>query len=240
VVTRRRYDAGMIHRLVVPWLAAALVGACASAPPAADPASDAPEARLVRLVPGAGVDLPPRYADALAAWRRPADVNAWIGATFEYDTERALALSESQRAAGRSPAITTPAAFYDRPRGICVDLARFAVETLRTVAPETRPRYLMIEFDPLTLRGQVLRRHWVALYEDAAGLHVIADSKRPGVAAGPYPGVAEFVADYARYRGRTIVAWRELDSFERRTRAAAPRQPRAGAAEFERTAASPG
>jgi len=32
-----------------------------------------------------------------------------------------------------------------------VDLARFAVETLRAVAPETKPRYLMIEFDPVTM-----------------------------------------------------------------------------------------
>jgi hypothetical protein len=193
-----------------------LIGAgCALAPADGVPDSDAPAARLSLPAP---VPRHPSYADALAAWRSPEDINAWIGASFEYDLERALALSESQRARGPAPAIYEPAAFHAAPRGVCVDLARFGVETLRHVAPQSRPRYLMIEFDPARLHGQTLRRHWVALYERDSALYVFADSKRPGVIAGPYATVAEFAADYARLRGRTIVALRELDGTGRRLR----------------------
>jgi hypothetical protein len=45
-----------------------------------------------------------RLRDALAAWHSAEDVNAWIGARFEYDTARAMRLSETQRqASGRLP-----------------------------------------------------------------------------------------------------------------------------------------
>ena len=110
----------------------------------ADPASDAPEQRFT--APSA-VPPPTSYPDALARWRTPEDVNAWIGAHFQYDMARALQLSETQRARnGRMP-ILAPDAFFAQPAGVCVDLSRFAVETLRTTAPQTRPAYLMIEFD---------------------------------------------------------------------------------------------
>ncbi|MFT3820776.1 MAG: hypothetical protein QM750_24685 [Rubrivivax sp.] len=199
--------------------AALIVGGCALTPILADPGSDAPERRPSAA---AAVWRPDSYGRALASWRTPEDVNAWIGATFEYDDERAVALSESQRAAGPAPHILAPSAFFDRPRGVCVDLARFAVETLKTVAPELKPRYLMIEFDPARLRGQVLRRHWVAAYEGPDGLRIIGDSKRPGFIAGPYRTLDDFIGDYARYRGRDIVSYRELESYQRKLR-----QPRA-------------
>jgi hypothetical protein len=190
-----------------------LLAACAAPTPRADPASDAPEGRVV-----ATVARHASYAQALAAWRTPEDLEAWIGAHFEYDMSRALALSESARAAGRAPPIHEPAAFFERPEGICVDLARFAVESLRRLAPGLKPRYLMIEFDPARLSGQVLRRHWIAMIERDGQHWFLADSKRPGTLAGPYPSVDAFVADYARYRGRTIVATGERDSFQRATR----------------------
>jgi hypothetical protein len=179
------------------------------------PDSDAPGVRVSAQRP---VPDYASYAQALAAWRTPEDVNDWIGARFEYDRGRALALSESQLARGPAPAIYPPGAFYDRPVGVCVDLARFAVDALTQVAPELKPRYLMIEFDPARIRGQTLRRHWVVVYEQADGIHVFADSKRPGVVAGPYPTIAAFIDDYASYRKRSIVAFRELDDFGRRVR----------------------
>lgn len=194
----------------------AMLCGCASLPVPADPSSDAPEHRVV---PGTPVPKYGSYREALAAWRQPEDVNAWIGAMFEYDVDRALRLSESQRAGGRAPSIHDPIAFYDKPAGVCVDLARFAVETLKQVAPELEPRYLMIEFEPASVRGQTLRRHWVTLYASEGSLYVFADSKRPGVIAGPYPTVAAFIAEYARFRGREIVAYRELESYKRRTKA---------------------
>lgn len=188
----------------------------------ADPASDAPEAQ--RPPPSQPLPALASYAQALATWRGPEALNDWIGARFEYDMARALALSETARATGNAPAIHAPAAFFERPRGICVDLAHFAVETLRRVAPALKPRYLMIEFDPAQLSGQVLRRHWVAVIERDGQRWMLADSKRPGVMVGPHAGLDTFVADYAAYRGRRIVAVRELDSHRRQLRRAAPRQ----------------
>ena len=197
--------------------AAFLFAAAAHAQVAADPASDAPESRFAP----AGLALPASYAEALAAWRSVEDVNAWIGARFEYDFNRAARLSETQRAQKGRVEIHRPEAFFAEPSGICVDLARFGVETLRAVAPQAQPRYLMIEFDPVVIQGNVLRRHWVVQVERDGGLYFFADSKRPGHVAGPYTSVEAYVADYARYRGRPIVAHRVLESFERRMKARA-------------------
>lgn len=196
----------------------------AQGPTRADPDSDAPEA--ARPPPARPLPALASHAQALATWRGPEDVSDWMAAHFEYDVARALALSETARAAGPAPAIHEPAAFFERPRGICVDLAHFAVQTLRQVAPALKPRYLMIEFDPARLAGQVLRRHWVAVIERDGQRWMLADSKRPGVMAGPYASLEAFASDYAAYRGRSIVAVRELDSHRRQLRSAAARQER--------------
>lgn len=194
----------------------ALLGACAMPPQGPDADSDAPDRPGTAPV---SLALPASYADALAAWRGPEDVNAWIAVAFTYDLDRADALSETRRAEGPAPAVLDPAAFYERRAGACVDLARFAVETLNRLSPQLKARYLMIEFSPARVRGLVVRRHWVAVYEAADGLRVFADSKRPGSIAGPYGTIDEFVADYARFRGRDVVAYRELASFQRRAKA---------------------
>jgi len=83
----------------------------------------------------------------------------------------------------------------------------------------------MIEFDPATLSGQLLRRHWVATFQRDGALFVFGDSKRPGHLAGPYADAAAFIDDYARYRGRTVVAFSELPSYQRQRRQLAVRQP---------------
>ena len=192
----------------------------------ADPASDAPEQRpMVRDATPA----PASYAQALRSWRRAEDVDAWLGERFEYDTARALRLSETQRARSGGLPIHEPAAFFESPRGVCVDVARFAVESLRAIDPQAKAGYLMIEFNPATLSGQTLRRHWVATFERDGRLYVFGDSKRPGHVAGPYADAAAYVADYARYRGREIVAFRQLPTYERQRRAMAARQPRVAA-----------
>ena len=131
---------------------------------------------------------------------------------------RAMQLSETQRQAnGRMP-ILAPEAFFAAPRGVCVDLSRFAVETLRAIAPEARAAYVMIEFDPVSISGNTLRRHWVASFERDGKRYFFADSKRPGHMAGPYGSTQEFIDEYARYRGRRIVSFREAESFERKAR----------------------
>ena len=205
--------------------ARALVAAAALAATlahAADPRSDAPEDRAVARD---AAPTPPTYAAALSTWRGVDDVNAWIGARFDYDMARALQLSESQRASKPMP-IHAPDAFYANPSGVCVDLARFGVETLRAIDPGAKPVYLMIEFAPVEIAGNVLRRHWLAGFERDGARWFFADSKRPGVLAGPYPTTAAFVDEYARYRGREVVGFRERDGFERAKRVPAARRER--------------
>ena len=204
------------------WLALAVALAASPGAPAADPRSDAPEDRVV-VAPAR--PAPPDYRAALAAWRGVDDVNAWIGASFAYDADRAMRLSETQRASARLP-IHPPDAFYATPSGVCVDLARFGVETLRAIDPATKPVYLMIEFAPMAVAGNVLRRHWLAGFERDGARWFFADSKRPGHLAGPYASTAAFVDAYATYRGREVVAFRERDGYERTMRAQAPRHVR--------------
>jgi len=190
------------------------------------PDLDAPE---TRQRPAVAEYHPESYDRALLLWRSPEQVNAWIASTFEYDRARAMRLSETQRQAQGSLPIHAPAQFFSRPTGVCVDLARFAVETLQTIDPEVRAKYVMLEFAPVTVRGNTLRRHWLVSFERDGKLYYFADSKRPGHIAGPYASTSEFVTEYAQYRGREVTAFRELASYQRRTRAKAAKQSRADA-----------
>ena len=208
-------------RIVLAAIAALCLAGCASVSRDADRASDAPETWDREAVPF----KPARsYGEALISWQSSADLNAWIGARFEYDLARAIRLSETQRAKqGRMP-ILEPEEFFVAPRGVCVDLARFAVETLRIVDPGARPAYVMIEFDPVAIAGNMLRRHWVVSFRRDGKYYFFADSKRPGHIAGPYDDTQQFIAEYARYRGRQIVSFREVESYERKARTLATKQ----------------
>ncbi len=206
-----------MHRILA-TLVLSLLAACGALPGTADPASDAPEGPRP---PIAAFKDAPSYEQALQAWRTPEDVNAWIGAKFRYDMPRAMRLSESQRLRAGPLPIHPPAAFFDAPSGVCVDLSRFAVETLRQIDPGTKPGYLMIEFAPVAVAGNTLRRHWLAFFVRGGQYYFFADSKRPGVMAGPYAGPAPFIAEYAAYRNRQVVAFREVDSYQRRQRSMA-------------------
>jgi hypothetical protein len=187
--------------------------ACASSP-------------LAQEITAALRNAPSSYAQALRLWSSAEDINAWIGARFEYDSARALLLSETQRSLDGRATIYGPEQFFGSPSGICVDLARFAVETLRAVDARAGARYLMIEFEPVSIGGNTLRRHWIASFEREGGRYFFGDAKRPGFIAGPYASTEEFLAEYARYRGRQIVSFRELDSYERKAKTRAVRQAR--------------
>ena len=202
---------------------AVLLAACSSVPHVADPASDAPEARVAPGYPFRDVSS---YGEALKTWRSASDVNAWIGAKFQYNVARAMQLSETQRALGGRMPILSPESFFSTPDGVCVDLSRFAVETLRAVDPETKPTYVMIEFDPVNIGGNTLRRHWLVSFKQGGKYYFFADSKRPGHIAGPYASTQEFINEYARYRARRIVSFRELESYERKVRTLATKQSR--------------
>ena len=99
---------------------------------------------------------------------------------------RALRLSETQRARAGTLPIHEPSVFFESPRGVCVDVARFAVESLLAIDPQTKASYLMIEFDLATLSGQTLRRHWVATFERATASSMCsAIPSAPGFWPGP-------------------------------------------------------
>ena len=153
----------------------------------------------------------------------PQEVAEWIGAHFAYDSPRSIALSETQRSSGAGFSIHAPDAFFSKPRGVCVDLARFGVETLRSISPELEPAYLMIEFEPTLLGANLLRRHWVASFKRGGKHYFFADSKRPGHIAGPFATTSEFVAEYAHYRGRTILGFKERPTYQRQSKVRARR-----------------
>ena len=210
-------------RTVIAAFLAALLAACSFVPSVADPGSDAPE---VRVAPGYSFWEVSSYGEALKLWRNAGDVNAWIGAKFQYNAARAMQLSETQRTLNARMPILSPENFFSEPSGVCVDLSRFAVETLRVVDPVTMPAYLMIEFDPVHIGGNTLRRHWVVSFKQAGQQYFFADSKRPGHIAGPYASTQEYINEYARYRARRIVSFRELESYERKVRTPATKQIR--------------
>lgn len=170
------------------------------------------------------------YDAALRNWKTAEDISAWIAAHFEYDRARAMQLSETQRAAGNAPQVFSPGEFFDQRTGVCLDLARFGVETLRQIAPEENPQYLMIEFEPVEIAGNTLRLHWIASFERQGEKYFFADSKRPGRIDGPFQDVASFLREYEAVRGRKIIAFRELDSFEKKRRMTSDKQPAASQA----------
>ena len=189
----------------------------------ADQDSDVPDVHIARIDAFRDADS---YDKALELWRTPEDVNAWIGARFTYDMNRAIRLSENQRSGGDSLPIYHPQEFFVSPSGVCVDLSRFAVETLRRIAPDHKPGYLMIEFSPVSIAGNILRLHWLAFFRREGNYYFFADSKRPGYIAGPYKNTEDFIRDYAIYRGRQILFFHELESYQRKQRTQATKQSR--------------
>ena len=68
--------------------------------------------------------------------------------------------------------------------------------------------------------------HWLASFKRDGKYYFFADSKRPGHLSGPHASTQEFIDGYAKYRGRTIVRFRELESYERPRRTLATKQVR--------------
>jgi len=189
----------------------------------AAPSSDEPEYARDTTVVFKGADS---YEQALQVWKTAEDINGWIAANFSYDRARALRLSETQRAKNERISIHAPSKFFDTKTGVCVDLSRFGVETLRRIDPHSDPKYLMIEFDPIEIKGNMLRLHWLVSFKRNGKTYIFADSKRPGHIAGPYNDVRAFIIEYEKYRQRKIVAFRELDSYEKQRRPQAQKQQR--------------
>ena len=100
---------------VLALLLLASMAACTTFPEATDPSSDAPE---VQRRPVASFKDAASYQQALQVWRTPEDVNAWIGARFDYDLSRAMLLSETQRSRSGQLPIYQPQAFFAVPSGV--------------------------------------------------------------------------------------------------------------------------
>ena len=177
--------------------------------------SDEPEYTRGPAIPFKAADS---YEQALRIWKSAEDITGWIAANFSYDRARAMQLSETQRARNESLSIYAPSEFFKSKAGVCVDLSRFGVETLRRIDPNSDPKYLMIEFDPIQIKGRMLRLHWLARFKRDGKIYLFADSKRPGHIAGPYNDTRAFVSEYEQYRRRKITAFRELESYRKQQR----------------------
>lgn len=155
------------------------------------------------------------YAQALVQWKSVTDINRWIGLNFHYDISRAIALG-SKREQGPKPSIHSPAEMYSIKSGICVDISRFAFETLRKIDPEAEAYYLMIDFEPIEIQGSTIRKHWVLAYKQDNSFYVTADSKLPGQISGPYEKIEDFIESYEAFRQRKIVSFKLLDDYKKK------------------------
>jgi hypothetical protein len=179
---------------------------------AANSLPDEPEFERDLSIPYQAADS---YNRALDLWKTAEDINKWIAGGFIYDKARAIKLSSNPRTKNKGIPIYSPSEFFDSQAGVCVDLARFGVETLRIIDPNSDPKYLMIEFDPIQINGNTFRLHWLVSFKRDGMKYVFCDSKRPGYIAGPYNSTQVFISEYEKYRGRKIVAHRELESYQK-------------------------
>ncbi len=185
---------------------------CSNVSYAATSLTDEPAFERDLSIPYQGADS---YGQALDRWKTAEDINIWIAGSFLYDKARAIKLSLNQRTKNEEILIYTPSEFFERKAGVCVDLARFGVETLRIIDPNSDPKYLMIEFDPIQIDGNTFRLHWLVSFERNGMTYFFCDSKRPGYIAGPYKNTEVFIREYERYRGRKIVAHRGSESYQK-------------------------
>lgn len=156
---------------------------------------------------------PISYDKALKSWKSVEEINLWIKNSFTYDREKALKISEVDNE--QKPHILSPAEFYSNKSGICVDLARFAYEAMRVVAPQLNPKYLMIEFEPIQEGKSIIRLHWLVIYEKDDYFYSFADSKRPGYISPPYKSLEKLVENYQQYRERKIISYQALDTYQK-------------------------
>jgi hypothetical protein len=179
----------------------------------ANPLPDAPELTRNLSLPYQSEDS---YHRALDHWKTAEDISKWVAHSFIYDEARAVQLSTNQSTRKKSVSVYDPAEFFLKKAAVCVDLARFGCETLRRIDPTSDPKYLMIEFDPIQINGTTFRLHWLVSFKRDGMRYFFCDSKRPGYIAGPYESTQGFISEYEEYRGRQIIAHRELESYKKR------------------------
>lgn len=194
--------------------------AIATCAPGSRPTDQEPEACVKNQAddgsPGGSAPEYASYDEARTGWKAsgnaPEALNAWIGANFSYDRSRA-----------KSPDIRVyePVELFEKKSGICVDLSRFAYETLKGrdtvpgIAPESDPKYLKIAFEPCKLGPKILSLHWLVRVKTGEDFYFLADSKHQGRTYGPCASTQEFVEAYQRLRCRKVLCYNERDTYRR-------------------------
>ena len=173
--------------------------------------SDAPEIQMDDRIIVENSNL--SYARAIENWDTVDEVNEWIAENFRYDMQRALQLADSD--SRQKVYIYEPAEVFRYKKGVCVDLARFAFETIKAIDPGLDLNYLMIEFEPLIIGDRTFRRHWLVVYREEDQLFVLADTKRPGYQSGPHRHLADFITEYQTFRKRKIIAYKLRDTYKK-------------------------
>jgi hypothetical protein len=189
-----------------------LILGCSHVAHAGDFLPDEPEVGRDSSVPYQAMDS---YSQALGTWKTAEDINKWVAGSFVYDRARAIELSSNRRINNKRIFIYHPSELFEIKAGVCVDLARFGVETLKIINPNIAPKYLMIKFKPIQIHGNTFRLHWLVSFEKDGKKYFFCDSKRPGYIAGPYDRTQVFIREYEQYRACKIVAHRELESYKR-------------------------
>lgn len=164
------------------------------------------------------------YAEAIQNWKAIEEVNNWIAENFRYDLQRARLLAGS--GSRQKISIYAPAEVFHNKAGVCVDLARFAFETIKMIDPDLDLHYLMIEFEPLKIGNSTFRRHWLVVYQKKELLYVLADTKRPGHLSGPYSHLADFIAEYQTFRKRKIISYKLTDTYRKKLKQKRKKQPK--------------
>jgi len=155
------------------------------------------------------------YEEAIAKWKSYDEVNMWIKDYFEYDMSRAMQLASNSENREKT-SIYTAEETYNSKSGVCLDLSRFAFETILEIDENLNPKYLMIEFEPLIINGKKFEKHWIVLFETNNQFFVMADSKRPGHMSGPYDDLSQFILEYEKFRQRDILSYKVLDTYKKR------------------------
>jgi hypothetical protein len=75
------------------------------------------------------------YNQALDIWKTAEDLKKWVSMSFVYGKARAIELSSDQREKNKGVSIYNPSELFGTNAAVCVDLARFGVETLKIIEP---------------------------------------------------------------------------------------------------------
>ena len=99
-----------------------------------------------------------------------------------------------------------------------IELTPVRYKSLRAIELESAPKYGKITFAPTYVHSCLFQKHWLATFI-RGGLHYFfADTKRPGLIAGPFKLPEHFVVEYEQFHQRQVLSFRLLSSHRRTLR----------------------